>query len=200
MGSGSLLPHRLLQPACSRWSVRVFVVIQYLLVSVVASPPVGSVVVAVASEQRHGASHLRPLLHPGARRTPPTVRHVTENARLGLAKGAMHPGYGPAGETNRPAQDAMRPGLGVVTGKAGWGVDERRSSARASFSGNADPGVAMRRKGRGTQCSNGLRRQRPVRWEPRCNGKRPVRSRWQADRSMSKLRCRYHCSAAAPQA
>ena len=80
MGSGSLLPHRFLQPACGGWSAQVFAVIQYLLVALVASPPIGSVVVAGDGGQRHGASHLRPLLHPGAGRTAPTVRRATENS------------------------------------------------------------------------------------------------------------------------
>ena len=38
--------------------------------------------------------------------------------------------------------------------------------------------TATRGKRRGTQCGNGLRRQRPARWEPRCKGKRLVCRLW----------------------
>ena len=58
-----------------------------------------------------------------------------ENAGRGTDAGRTSPRVGLSGASQRPARDALRPGPGRATGKAGVGVGERRRSPRVSFQG-----------------------------------------------------------------
>ena len=58
-----------------------------------------------------------------------------ENAGHGTHAGRTSPRVGLSGASQRPARDALRPGPGRATGKAGVEVGERRRSPRVSFRG-----------------------------------------------------------------
>ena len=106
---------------------------------------------------------------PGAGRTPPRVRHATENAGLGGWRKTQF-AQGLAQQATQRAWRRTHCALGLaLLRKAGWGL--ARDAARPGCDSRE---AAMSGEGRGTQSRRRLCCQVPARGQLRRNGKRPV--------------------------
>jgi len=145
---------------------------------------------------------LKPGLPPGAGRTASRVSQLVENSGMGLAKGAVRPGYGSVAQANRPAQGALRPGSGSATGNAdgGWRKTQLSQSLPRTRYGGVIPGQLLR-EGDGEGDERSAATGHAVSYGAGGNrvASSSLRSAVTGDRSMSKLRPSCRWSAATPQ-